>query len=168
MHQRSSLATQARRLTLAPHPAAVPGVRRMARDVLREWGLDALSDDATLLVSELVTNAVRASADGADGSRPGEGAEVVLTMRLTGTSMVIEVRDARRDPARLLRPDASTESGRGLLIVEELSCRWGQRTLNGGKVVWCELPLLDDAFPAATPVPAAVPGHRPMTAAAAH
>lgn len=150
LHQRKSARTDARRLTLAPHPAAVPGVRRMSAEVAREWGLDGMSDTVALLVSELITNAVRASADGGPGSTAaGPGAEVVLTLSLSGTSMAIEVWDSRPDPAALLQPDADTESGRGLLIVEALASRWGQRAAAGGTVVWCEIALSPGAVPAA-------------------
>lgn len=150
LHQRTSARTDARRLTLAPHPAAVPGVRRLSAEVVREWGLDGISDTVALLVSELVTNAVRASADGGPSrTAAGPGAEVALTLSLSSTSVAIEVWDSRPDPAALLQPDAATESGRGLLIVEALASRWGQRAAGGGKVVWCEVVLAPSAVPAA-------------------
>jgi anti-sigma regulatory factor (Ser/Thr protein kinase) len=147
MHQRSTTRTNARRLTLAAHPAAVPGVRQRTCEVVREWDLGELSDTVALLVSELVTNAVRASAD--DGA-PDDPAEVALTIWRTGGSLGIEVWDDRPDPAALLRPDADTESGRGLLIVEALASRWGQHAVDGGKVVWCELAVAPDALPVTT------------------
>lgn len=150
LHQRTSARTDARRLSLAPHPAAVPGVRRLSAEVLREWGLDGLSDTVTLLVSELVTNAVRASADGGPSRTAAEpGSEVVLTLSLSKASVVIEVWDSRPEPAALLQPDAATESGRGLLIVDALASRWGQRAADGGKVVWCEVARAPGAGPAA-------------------
>jgi anti-sigma regulatory factor (Ser/Thr protein kinase) len=142
MHHRSSR-TFAQQLTLAPHPAAVPWVRRLAGQVLREWGLEELTDTALLLVSELVTNAVRASSDGdwtAAGSRDASP-EVALTLRLTASRLVIAVWDGRPDPAVRQRPDATTDSGRGLMIVEALAGAWGQRAVDGGKEVWCEVSL---------------------------
>lgn len=126
-------------MTLAAHPAAVPGVRRLAGQVLTEWGLEGLSDTALLLVSELVTNAVLAYANaGPAGSRPRPGAEITVTLSTNG-GLLIEVWDAHPCPAVLQHPDATSETGRGLLVVEALASDWGQRPERGGKVVWCEV-----------------------------
>jgi anti-sigma regulatory factor (Ser/Thr protein kinase) len=142
MHQRPSPRTQARQLTLAAHPAAVPRARQLAGQALTEWGMEGLSATALLLVSELVTNAVRASAhDGPAHNWPRPRAEVAVTLSLTGASLLIEVWDAHPGPAARQHPDATAESGRGLLIVEALASSWGQRAADGGKVVWCEIGL---------------------------
>lgn len=132
-------------MTMAAHPAAVPGVRRLAGQVLTEWGLAGLSDTALLLVSELVTNAVLAYANaGTAGSRPRPGAEIAVTLS-ANRGLLIEVWDAHPGPAVLQHPGATSETGRGLLVVEALASDWGQRPARGGKVVWCELALPPDA-----------------------
>lgn len=139
MHQRCSPRTKPRQLTLAAHPAAVPGVRRRAGQVLTEWGLEGLADTALLLVSELVTNAVRAYANtGPAGNRPRPGAEIAVTLSLNGR-LLIEVWDAHPGPAVPQYPAATADSGRGLLVVDALATKWGQRAARGGKVVWCEI-----------------------------
>jgi anti-sigma regulatory factor (Ser/Thr protein kinase) len=152
MHHPSSR-TFARQLTLAPHPAAVPWVRRLAGQVLRDWGLEELTDTALLLVSELVTNAVRASADGGWPTGGPDGSpEVALTLKLTAGRLVIAVWDSRPDPAVLQCPDATTDSGRGLMIVEALAGAWGQRAVDGGKEVWCEVSLVPSAAAPGEPI----------------
>lgn len=141
MHRSSR--TLARRLTLAPHPAAVPWVRRLTRQMLEEQGLEELSDTVLLLVSELVTNAVRASANrDCPAGGPDQNPDVTLTLERTARTLLIAVWDSRPDPAVLQRPDTTTDCGRGLLIVEALASRWGQRAVDGGKEVWCEVALV--------------------------
>jgi anti-sigma regulatory factor (Ser/Thr protein kinase) len=102
--------------------------------VLHEWGLRELADDASVVVSELITNAADASM-----AVPGHPA-VALRLRFTGASVVVEVWD---QCARDLEPreaGADEECGRGLTVVAALSSRWGwQRTGGRRKVVWAEL-----------------------------
>jgi anti-sigma regulatory factor (Ser/Thr protein kinase) len=117
-------------LELGALAGAVPSARLHARLVLREWGLAALSDDTELLVSELVTNGVRASrAMGRDAVRMWLASDL--------RQVVVFVWDASPlSPARA-DPGADAESGRGLLLVEALSDRWGHFGYDGGgKVVW--------------------------------
>jgi anti-sigma regulatory factor (Ser/Thr protein kinase) len=118
------------RLELGPFPSAVPCARIHARLILREWDLSRLSDDAELIVSELVTNAIEST-----------GHPVALFLRSDRHALVIEVwDDLLEDPEP--RPHAiDAESGRGLEIVSFLSDRWGvRRPETGGKVVWASLP----------------------------
>lgn len=117
-------------LELGALPGAVPCARLHARLVLLEWGLGALSDDTELLVSELVTNGVRASrAMGQDAVR------VWLVSDLR--QVVIFVWDASPVPPARADPGPDAESGRGLLLVEALSERWGHFGYDsGGKVIW--------------------------------
>ena len=106
----------------------VGAARRFARDVVRRHGLDAeLERDVVLLVSELVTNAVRYAG----------GATEVRVDVVDGSAVRIEVADAEPTPARQLPPDPWASSGRGLHIVDQLAGSWGQAALPGGKVVWC-------------------------------
>ena len=120
-------------LELGALAGAVPSARLHARPVLREWGLAALGDDTELLVSELVTNGVRASrAVGRDAVR------VWLVSDLG--RVVVFVWDASPLPPARADPGADAESGRGLLLVEALSERWGYFGHDdGGKVVWALL-----------------------------
>jgi serine phosphatase RsbU (regulator of sigma subunit) len=116
-------------ITLASDPASVGPARRFVRTTLPEWGLESLLDTAELLVSELVTNAIRHAA-GSVGLR-----------LLHGQALVCEVAD-RSPLAPLLRsPDALDVAGRGVQLVNMLAQRWGTRTVAGGKIVWCELPI---------------------------
>jgi anti-sigma regulatory factor (Ser/Thr protein kinase) len=118
-------------------PSGVTVTRRLLAQLFRLWGLDALSDTAQLVASELMTNAVTAS--GAcliDGSPP----QIELSVRRTDVSVIVEVRDA--NPARpgLQQPDPMDEAGRGLFLVAVLGSRWGHYAADGGgKVVWCEM-----------------------------
>jgi len=117
----------------------VPCARLHARLVLLEWGLAALSESLELVTSELVTNWVRASrAMGHDAVR------IWLVSDLR--QVVVFVWDASPRPPARADPGADAESGRGLLLVEALSGRWGHFGYDGdGKVVWALL----EAAPAA-------------------
>jgi anti-sigma regulatory factor (Ser/Thr protein kinase) len=120
-------------LELVALPGAVPWARLHARQVLSEWHLANRADTVELLVSELVTNAVRASADSAAG---------VVSVRLWVCSdrcrVVIQVWDGCAQMPVRRDADPETEDGRGLLLVDSLSARWGSYWPEGstGKVVW--------------------------------
>jgi hypothetical protein len=108
--------------------------------MLREWQLQGMADSAALLVSELVTNAVQASAGRASRDH-GTVPMIRLAIRLTATSLVLEVWDASP-----LRPVSqltgiTSDHGRGLVLIDALSDSWGDRAEYGGKVVWCQLAL---------------------------
>jgi anti-sigma regulatory factor (Ser/Thr protein kinase) len=119
-------------LELGALPGAVPCARLHARQVLWEWGLCAFSENAELLVSELLTNAIKASLP----------AERVLPVRLWLSSdrsrLLIQVQDTNRHPPARTRADNDDESGRGLHIVEAISTKWGWHTKedHSGKIVW--------------------------------
>lgn len=127
-------------------PSSVRTARTHARAMLNEWCLSVLEDTVELLVSEIATNAVCASARIARQRETGQ-----LPMRLCLSSdrrcVLIQVWDAdRHQPIpQNLGPDA--ECGRGLLLVETLSAQWGYYEPDGpgspgGKIVWalCALP----------------------------
>jgi len=125
-------------LEFAPLPTAVPCARLHAVHVLHEWGLRDLADDAEMIVSELVTNAVEAS------TLLSERPPVSLRLLLTGKSLVIEVWDHSPLDLEPREADADDECGRGLTVVAALSDRWGwERTGHDRKVVWAELALMD-------------------------
>jgi anti-sigma regulatory factor (Ser/Thr protein kinase) len=131
---------QTRYVRLAALPSAVPWARRVLRHMLREWQVESMADPAVLLASELVTNAVDASAGLAsrvDGKLPMIG----LAIRRTATSLVLEVWDA--SPLRPVPQEAGTtaDRGRGLLLIDALADSWGHRAADGGKTVWCEVTI---------------------------
>jgi serine phosphatase RsbU (regulator of sigma subunit)/anti-sigma regulatory factor (Ser/Thr protein kinase) len=103
--------------------------RSLIRRPLKRWGLVELIPSAELLVSELVTNAVRYA----------QG-QIGLRLVLEG-GLVIEVLDDSAALPRLRHPDDQDERGRGLQVVSQIAQRWGARRAVSGKVVWCELPL---------------------------
>ena len=132
-------------LTLAATPAAVGCSRQLVHLTLSRWGLAPLIEDAELVVSELVTNAVRAT--GLTDARPrwaglGGLATIEIRVLLHPASVIAEVWD--RDPAPPVRHDAASdeESGRGLAVVAALCKQWDYGLLScGGKVVWAELAI---------------------------
>ncbi len=132
-------------LPLGALVTATPCARIHTRAVLAEWGLNHLAEAAELIVSELVTNAVRAST-GPDGRpRYDESGLPVVVVRLGAdhTRVLIEVWDviAGAPVAEQAGPD--DESGRGLVLVEAVCDRWSWQSVPGwpGKVVWAELRL---------------------------
>jgi len=100
-----------------------------ARQVVREWGLAALAETTELIVSELVTNAIRASA-----GLPSPVVRLWLVSDLN--CVVIHVWDGSNETP--VRQDAAPDSdrGRGLLLVESLSRDWGWYRKTTGKVAW--------------------------------
>ena len=124
---------------------AVPSARAHVRQLLWEWSCAELAQDVGVVVSELVTNAVLASAE----LRP-EVAPLLVWLGSDGRYVLAAVADASpRPPVRLdLPPDA--EGGRGLALVAALSSRWGwHRTTKARlvKVVWAEWRLPPAAVP---------------------
>ena len=123
-------------------PTAVPCARGHARKVLAEWGLRELADPAELVVSELVTNGVRASR-GLLGSRFGGRwsagmPPVRLWLQSDYRTVLVQVWDGNdRMPTRQ-EPDPESETGRGLWLVGAVSEDWGafQPEHASGKVVW--------------------------------
>ncbi|MFC8565846.1 SpoIIE family protein phosphatase [Streptomyces sp. NPDC057245] len=112
---------------LEPEDAAPGKARRLARRALARWGMEDLTDSVELLVSEVVTNAVRYA------SRP-------VTLRLLRTDVLrCEVGDDVPQLPRLRQARATDEGGRGLYLVNRLARRWGATRLSTGKVVWFEL-----------------------------
>ncbi|WP_371646087.1 SpoIIE family protein phosphatase [Streptomyces mirabilis] len=121
--------TQVASWTLPNDRTAVRSARHMAARRLTEWGLEGLQDPTQLIVSELVTNAVRHST-GPIGLR------LIRHQVLT-----CEVFDTDAHSPRLRHARAIDENGRGLFLVTQLSRRWGTRSESGGKVVWAEQDL---------------------------
>ncbi|MCE7082138.1 SpoIIE family protein phosphatase [Streptomyces sp. ST2-7A] len=115
-------------------PARGHSVRRArsaVRHTLRDWGLSSVEDSVVLLVSELVTNALR-YAHGPIGVR-----------LVRGGSLLVEVSDPLPDPPLPRRASPEEENGRGLHLVSLESHRWGTRRDPAGKTVWFEVHLPD-------------------------
>ncbi|MFJ9790872.1 ATP-binding protein [Streptomyces globosus] len=129
---------------------AVRGARTFTRSTLAQWGLDERFDDVALVVSELVTNALRHALPGDPRPPAGAGsgeAEAAVRLHLMRWSsrLVCAVRDPSEDrPGGAFEPEhteenCALESGRGLFLVDAYSDSWGWHPLAGrltGKVVW--------------------------------
>ncbi|WP_167503039.1 SpoIIE family protein phosphatase [Streptomyces malaysiensis] len=114
---------------LDPKAQTAGQARRLARRALARWDLDDLTDAVELLVSEVVTNAVRY-------------AERPITLRLLRTDVLrCEVGDDVPQLPRLRQARPSDEGGRGLYLVNRMARRWGATRLSTGKVVWFELAM---------------------------
>jgi len=128
-------------LELGALPTAVPCARLHARHLVWEWGLNGLAASTELLVSEIVTNAVQATAGREDQTA------VCLRLSSDNARVLIEVWDADprppapKDLGEDSTPDPHEEGGRGLFLVEALSSRWAWYPTEepAGKVIWCEL-----------------------------
>ena len=116
-------------------PAAVARIRTEAADRLAVWGLAELAPATELIVSELVTNAIRY----------GTGPIQVRLMRTR--SLICEVADGSTVAPHLRRAATTDEGGRGLYLVSRFAERWGTRYLTRGKIVWTEQSLADGNLP---------------------
>jgi anti-sigma regulatory factor (Ser/Thr protein kinase) len=125
-------------LELGALPSAVPSARLHARHVVAEWGLASIADTVELVVSELVTNGVKAS-QALDHLSP-----VWLGLAGNEHEVFVAVWDGNEEPVQASAdsdelPDLEAEGGRGLLLVASLSTDWGvywPEGSYGGKVVW--------------------------------
>jgi serine phosphatase RsbU (regulator of sigma subunit)/anti-sigma regulatory factor (Ser/Thr protein kinase) len=115
-------------------PREVARCRRLVRETLAGWQLNELRDTVELLVSELVTNAIQHA-----------GGEIRLRLQRDEGTLLCEVCDNTRTPPELQELSATAERGRGILLVKELSRRWGYRRTASGKVVWFTLKLPEAA-----------------------
>ncbi|MHC0432380.1 ATP-binding protein [Streptomyces sp. O3] len=121
---------------LPRHSASVGKARSALRDRLRAWGIaDDTTDTVTLLLSELVTNAVR-------HARAPKGREIGARLTLRGDTVRLEVSDASDALPAPHRPGEDDTAGRGLLLVCALADDWGVSPRIGvGKTVWAELTI---------------------------
>ncbi|WP_405015598.1 SpoIIE family protein phosphatase [Kitasatospora sp. NBC_01539] len=107
-------------------PAAVAAARATATRQLEAWGLDALVFSTELILSELVTNAIR------------HAAGPIRIRLLHDRALICEVGDSGSTSPHLRNASATDEGGRGLFLVAQLSERWGTRYTPEGKVIWAE------------------------------
>ncbi|MET8139633.1 ATP-binding protein [Sphaerisporangium sp. NPDC005288] len=112
---------------LVPEPTTVPKTRRRVRGKLSDWGLAAQSDVVELLVSEVVTNAMRHS----------WGA--VMSLAMDDGTLRCEVQDTNPALPQVREVHEGDEGGRGMYLMQALSTSWGSHPLSTGKVVWFEL-----------------------------
>lgn len=115
---------------LPPHPASTRAARAFVAEHLRAWQLEPAIDDATLLVSELVTNAIL------HGRSP-----IDLVVRKVKTAVRVEVYDEGSATAQPLYPEGDEFAGRGLGLVQAVAARWGVEDADIGKTVWFEIAL---------------------------
>ncbi|WP_237540371.1 MULTISPECIES: ATP-binding protein [unclassified Streptomyces] len=109
----------------------VVGLRRVVRMHLGFWGLSEVIAPAQICVSELVANVIR---------HVGRGTPTTLMVSMRGTHVRIEVRDPEtRALPTLIAAESDAESGRGMMLVDELADRWGVLLGADSKIVWCEL-----------------------------
>jgi len=122
------------KLELGPLPSAVTCTRLHAKHIFREWDLAHVADDAELIVSELMTNALTVASPLPD-IQP-----ITLSLQAGHEYLMIQVWDALAAAPAPRRHAIDSETGRGLEIVSLLSDRWGfYRPVGGGKVVWAAL-----------------------------
>ncbi|MFE7775039.1 SpoIIE family protein phosphatase [Streptomyces sp. NPDC057445] len=107
----------------------VSRLRAEATRKLAEWDLQEASFVTELVLSELLTNAVR------------YGTDPVRVRLLYGHTLVCEVSDGSSTSPHLRRAATTDEGGRGLFLVAQFAQRWGTRYVSGGKIIWAELAL---------------------------
>ncbi|MDT0307658.1 ATP-binding protein [Streptomyces sp. DSM 44917] len=116
-------------LEFPPEPFRVTQARHLGVAALREWGLDRLADTVEILISELVTNAVRYG-----------GSEQVRVLLAHGEGEVfLAVDDGAPGRAHVRQVGPESESGRGMAIVQALSDAWG----TDGPRTWCTVVAAD-------------------------
>jgi anti-sigma regulatory factor (Ser/Thr protein kinase) len=131
--------TLSRMVTVPPVPPAVTAAREWSRQTIQQWRLGEAAEPIEHLVSELVTNSV-------------EHAECVsVTVLLTYAADVLRLEVGDQDAAHvpvLKCPEPGDAGGRGLVIVQAMSDRWGVEVTDSGKAVWCEFALPSSVPPA--------------------
>ncbi|WP_328928928.1 SpoIIE family protein phosphatase [Streptomyces sp. NBC_00190] len=123
---------------VSPDPAAVSPVRNACARRLADWGLEDITFTTELILSELMTNAIR------------YGTEPIRVRLLYDRSLICEVSDGSSTSPHLRRAEATDEGGRGLFLVAQFAERWGTRYTARGKIIWSEQALQDGAAPSGT------------------
>ncbi|MEW2398818.1 SpoIIE family protein phosphatase [Streptomyces sp. NPDC046862] len=117
---------------LPANPAVVARTRQYVLDKLAAWELTEMAFTVELVVSELVTNAIR------HGAPP-----IQLRLIHDDSTLICEVSDCSGTAPHLRRAKTFDEGGRGLLLVAQLTQRWGSRHTGEGKTIWAELSLAE-------------------------
>jgi anti-sigma regulatory factor (Ser/Thr protein kinase) len=118
---------------VAPEPESVTFARHFTQTTLERWDIGFLNEDVGLVVTELVTNALRHSLPPRLTEPTGA---IQLRIIWQAPYLLCGIQDAGEDLPRRREPDYATETGRGLHIVESFSNMWGWARLNSGKIVW--------------------------------
>ncbi|MFF4691901.1 SpoIIE family protein phosphatase [Streptomyces sp. NPDC001307] len=113
---------------VASDPAEVAGARALVRGKLKEWGLDEAAFVTELVVSELVTNAIRY----------GRPPVSLRLLRDSDRTLICEVSDGGHTSPHLRRAGSEDEGGRGLFLVAQFTGLWGTRYSRWGKTIWAE------------------------------
>nr|WP_306324445.1 SpoIIE family protein phosphatase/ATP-binding protein [Streptomyces venezuelae] len=116
-------------------PAAVSPVRNACARKLAEWGLDDVAFGTELILSELITNAVR------------YGLDPVRVRLLYSSSLICEVSDGSSTSPYIRRASDTDEGGRGLFLVAQYAEKWGTRYFPRGKTIWAAQAIGSDAGP---------------------
>jgi anti-sigma regulatory factor (Ser/Thr protein kinase) len=103
----------------------------MASKQVAAWGLEETAFATELIVSELVTNAIR------------YGGDPIQLRLIRDETLICEVSDGSSSAPHLRRARVFDEGGRGLLLVAQMADRWGTRQTSTGKTIWAEQPLPD-------------------------
>ncbi|MFC9459453.1 ATP-binding protein, partial [Streptomyces sp. NPDC056983] len=111
---------------LACDPAVVANARALAVRQLADWGLEELQFTTELVVSELVTNAIR------------YGVEPIRLRLIRQDVLICEVADGSSTSPRMRHARTTDEGGRGLFLIAQLARRWGTRHTETGKIIWVE------------------------------
>lgn len=115
-------------VVLPPLPASVKQARQFVSSALDDLGIAGAADDAALVVSELVTNAVMHA-----------GTDITVRVLVHGDDARIEIGDGSQEMPGLRIPNAGARTGRGLLLVEHFTRRWGVERTSSGKIVWFDV-----------------------------
>jgi anti-sigma regulatory factor (Ser/Thr protein kinase) len=118
------------RATYAAEPQSVRAARDAVQQSCQQWGYGRLCDDAKLIVSELVCNAVQHA-----------GTDVALTLMARRRGLRMEVADKSTGDLQPRTAGPMDEGGRGLVLVDALASHHGVRRTPGGKTVWAELDM---------------------------
>ncbi|KUO14431.1 histidine kinase [Streptomyces dysideae] len=118
-------------------PAAVSGMREAVSGTLEKWGLSELGFAMELVLSELITNAIR------------YGCEPIHVRLIRDRTLICEVADGSSTSPHLRYAATTDEGGRGLFLVSQMTERWGTRYTPEGKVIWAEqaLPEITELLP---------------------
>ncbi len=118
-------------LTLPPKATSPARARRFVAETLAAWDAEGAADDALLIVSELVTNALLHARTGMTITVVDESPDAVRLSVSDGS--------AQAPQERHFSPESGT--GRGLHLLDALALEWGVDQHAGGKTVWCRVPL---------------------------
>jgi len=122
-------------VVLIPGPESVKAAREFTAATLRGWQLESLVEEAVIVASELVTNAIRHGT--ALAAQDKDGARVELAWQRDAARVICVVTDGSSLPPVLEDADMCSESGRGLQVVHALTAAWGWFMLGAReKAVW--------------------------------